>query len=231
MKGKKRLSRAGLGRAGFTLVELMTAMAIGAVVMSSVFSTYFAQQKSHGVQQQMAELQQNLRAAMYFIEREVRMAGCDPTGRAGAGIVTAEPSLLRFTLDFDESGTIDSGEDISYSLYDSGSDGDMDIGRAEKGGSRQPLALNIDALDFRYLDEDGVVLDDDGSGNVTASLNSIRSIQITVVARAEKEDPEYTDTTAYYNLIDSVNPVLAAQNDGVRRRALATEILCRNLGL
>jgi type IV pilus assembly protein PilW len=231
MRGEKFSSTSSSGTAGFTLVELMTAMAIGAVVMSSVFSTYFAQQKSHRVQQQVVELQQNLRAAMYFIERDVRMAGCDPTGGTGAGIVTAGPTLLRFTSDSDGSGTIETNENVTYSLYDSGADGDMDVGRAVGEGNRQPLALNIDALDFRYLDEDGVILDDDGNGNVTTNLSRIRSVLITVVSRADREDPEYTDTTAYYNLIDSVNPVLPAQNDGFRRRRLATEILCRNLGL
>jgi len=220
-----------LNKAGFTLLELMTAMTIGAVVMSGVFSTYFAQQKSYRIQQQMAGLQQNLRAAMYFIEREVRMAGCDPAGSAGAGIVTAQASLLRFTADFDGDGTIKPSEDITYSLYDSGGDGDMDIGRASGGGRRQPLALNIDSLDFRYIDKEGFLLDDDGNGNVTTSLKSIRSIQITIIARADREDPEYSDTRSYYNLIDSINAILPAQNDGFRRRRLATEILCRNLGL
>jgi type IV pilus assembly protein PilW len=217
--------------AGFTLVELMMAMTISAIVMSAVFSTYFAQQKSHRVQQQTAELQQNLRTAMYFIEREVRMAGCDPTERTGAGIVTAQTSLLRFTSDINGNGTIESNEDITYSLYDSGADGDMDVGRAVRGGIRQPLALNIDALDFRYLDENGAILDDDGSGSVTSSRNRIRSVQITIVARTAREDIQYTDTTTYYNLVDSVNPVLPAQSDGFRRRRLAGEILCRNLGL
>lgn len=219
------------GQAGFTLVELMLAVTICAVVMGSVFSTYLAQQKSHRINKQLADLQQNLRAAVYFIEREVRMAGCDPTGRAGAGILTAGASLLRFTSDIDGNGTIEPREDITYSLYDSGADGDMDIGRSVRGGVRQPLALNIDVMDFRYLDENGVILDDDGSGNVTTSLNRIRSIQITVVARSARADPKHTDTCAYYNLVDSANPVLPAQNDGFRRRRLAGEILVRNLAL
>lgn len=217
--------------AGFTLVELMAAMTISVMVMTAVFSAYFAQHKSYRIQVQMSELQQNLRAAMYFLERDVRSAGCDPTGNAGAGIVKARARLLRFTADFDGDGTIDSGEDITYSLYDSGGDGDTDIGRAKGGGNRQPLALNIDSLDFRYIDEDGVILDDSGSGDVTTNLNRIRSIQITIVARASVADPEYIDKTTYYNLIDSVNPILPSPNDGFRRRSLATEILCRNLGL
>lgn len=217
--------------AGFTLVELMAAMAISVMVMSGFFSAYFAQQKSYRIQLQMAEVQQNLRAAMYFIERDLRSAGYDPSGRAGAGIVTARASLLRFTADFDGDGTIQSTEDVTYSLYDSGGDGDTDIGRAKGGGNRQPLALNIDLLDFRYIDEDGFILDDDGSGSVTANLNRIRSIQITIVARSAVADPEYIDTTAYYNLIDSVNPVLPAPCDGFRRRSLSTEIFCRNLAL
>jgi type IV pilus assembly protein PilW len=231
MKEKSSFTPSSSDPAGYTLVELMAALTLSAVVMSGVFSAYFAQQKAYRTQVKMAELQQNLRAAMYFLERDVRSAGCDPTGKAGAGIVAAGASFLRFTADFDGDGSIQSNEDISYSLYDSGGDGDTDIGRAVGGGNRQPLALNIDALDFRYIDEEGVILDDDGSGGVTANLDRVRSIQITIVARAATADPGYRNRTNYYNLIDSVNPVLPAPDDRFRRRSLATEIRCRNLKL
>lgn len=224
---KKKLSR----QAGFTLAELVVAIAISAVFASSVYTTFSSQQKAYRVNEQMAGLQQNLRTSMYFIAREVRMAGCDPTGRSGAGIITAGPSLVRFTADIDGNGVIDPSEDIAYSLYDSRSDGYMDIGRSTGGGNRQPLALKIDALDFRYLDENGYVLDDDGKGNVTESLSGIRSVQITIVARSDRAAPRHTDRSAYYNLVDMDRPILPAQYDGFRRRKLASEIFCRNLGL
>ena len=175
---------------GFTIIELLVAMVIAGVVMAGVYSAYSSQQKSYLVQDQVSAMQQNLRAAIYLMEREIRMAGCDPTGDAAAGILTANASSIEFTLDItDDPGTggfdgeaDDSNEHITYVVYDSGGDGINDLGR-NTGGGNQLAAENIDALDFVYLDVNGNQLDDDGSGNVTTSIASIRSVQITLVAR------------------------------------------------
>jgi type IV pilus assembly protein PilW len=70
------------------------------------------------------------------------------------------------------------------------------------------------------------VLDDDGSGNVTTSINQIRSVQVTVVARTGNADPGYTDTNIYTNQQGQV--ILGMQNDSFRRKQLDTTIRLRN---
>jgi len=60
---------------GFTLVELMVAMAISLVVMGAIFLTFKSQQDSYVIQAQVSAMQQNLRAAMYILTRDVQMAG------------------------------------------------------------------------------------------------------------------------------------------------------------
>jgi type IV pilus assembly protein PilW len=218
--------------AGFSLVELLVALAITAVVMAGVFGTYYSQQKSYLVQEQVAAAQQNIRAGMYFLEREIRMAGYDPSRTAGARIVTAGRMSIRMTMDLNGDGDVtDPNEDVRYALYDSGGDGDLDLGRTAAPAAVRPLAENIDALNFVYLDGDDPpnVLDDDGAGNVVASIGEIRSVQITVVARGERADPGYTDTDAYANQQGAV--ILGAQNDSFRRSMLTAEVRCRNFGL
>jgi type IV pilus assembly protein PilW len=84
---------------GFTLSELLVAMVISAVVMAAIYSTYYSQQRSYLVQEQVAAMQQNLRAAMFYMEKEIRMAGCDPTRAADAGITTANADSISFTED------------------------------------------------------------------------------------------------------------------------------------
>ena len=74
---------------GFTLIELMVAMAISTLVMAAIYSTYRSQLRSHVTQQAMVEMQQNARAAMFIMEREIKMAGFDPDDSAGAGITDA----------------------------------------------------------------------------------------------------------------------------------------------
>ena len=103
---------------GFTLLELVIAMLISGIVLGAVYRTYRFQQKSYVVQDQVSVMQQNLRAAMYHMATDLRMAGYDPHGSAGAGFVPPlSAATLRFTLDLDEDGTISGGnEDITYTL-------------------------------------------------------------------------------------------------------------------
>jgi type IV pilus assembly protein PilW len=229
---------------GFTLVELLVAMAISGIVMSGIYTVYFSQQKSYIAQERVVAIQQNLRAAMFYMEREIRMAGGDPTQDANAGIQRIgwdagenRYTSIRFTSDIhdgvdndgdgvvdesDEVGNVDgdtddTDEDITYSLADNDGDGDSDL---ERNGDL--IAENIDALDLVYLD---------GASppNVTANINQIRSVQITLVARAGRAVPGYTDTASYTN--QQGTEILAAQNDNFRRRRSTTTIRCRNLGL
>jgi len=60
---------------GFTLVELMVAMAISLVVMGAIFLTFKSQQDSYIIQAQITATQQNLRSAMYILTRDIQMAG------------------------------------------------------------------------------------------------------------------------------------------------------------
>ena len=84
---------------GFTLIELLMAVAIAGVVVGGVYSVYLTQQKSYLAQQEIVEMQQNLRAAMQLMEREIRMAGYTPYEESGAGIQTANANSIRFTMD------------------------------------------------------------------------------------------------------------------------------------
>jgi type II secretory pathway pseudopilin PulG len=60
---------------GFTLVEIMVAIVLGLVILAGVFQTFRTQHDSYIVQDQVAAMQQNLRAAMYLITRDLQMAG------------------------------------------------------------------------------------------------------------------------------------------------------------
>jgi hypothetical protein len=93
--------------------------------------------------------------------------------------------------------------------------------------------LNIDALNFVYLDSAGNTLNDDGNGNVTTNLEAIRSVQITLVARSGDKVPvlmrKRTDSTTYTNQKGTV--ILDAQDDNFRRIRLTSAVKVRNLGL
>jgi len=61
--------------AGFTLIELLIAIALGLVILAGLFKTFKVQHDSYVVQDQVSAMQQNLRAAMYLITRDLQMAG------------------------------------------------------------------------------------------------------------------------------------------------------------
>ena len=156
---------------GFTLIELLVAMAITGIVAGAIYTAFQSQQKSYLIQEQVAEMQQNLRAAMDIMVREIRMAGYSQ-GASGFGITDIRPrdinnnvditvtgnGAFEFTADFDDNGTLSGGETVSFSVYDSpvaAPDGINDLGR-NSGGGRQLVAENIEALGFAYaFDADG----------------------------------------------------------------------------
>jgi type IV pilus assembly protein PilW len=172
-------------------------MVIAAIVMTSVYSVYAAQQRSYIVQEQVAAMHQNLRAAMYFMEREIRMAGCDPTGAAGAGIQSdSNPTSIHFTEDYrgkntddpPDGDTGDPDEDISYFLADADGDGQVDDLVRDTGGVEanieKVIAENIARLKFTYLESDSIT--------ETAVTDDMRFVQIEL--DATNDDGSKTDT-------------------------------------
>ena len=224
---------------GFTLIELLVAMTVGLVVMAGVSMTFRSQQKSYLLQEQMAAMQQNLRAAMYHMEREIRMAGCDPNKSASAQFATANATSIAFTQDLrgttegslPDGDTDDPNENITYYLNDIDGDGFGDeLRRNDPNGiGDQVIADNISALNFVYLRQDGARLDDDGAGNVTTGMPQIRSVEVTLLARTGRGDRGFQNNTVYANQVPET--IFVAPGDNRRRKLLTTCIKCRNLGL
>ena len=68
---------------GFTLVELMIAMAVGLVLVGAATQSFIAQRKISAAQEQVTEMYQNARAAVDFMMRELRSA---------TSIITLDPT-------------------------------------------------------------------------------------------------------------------------------------------
>jgi type IV pilus assembly protein PilW len=222
----------GTGAGGFTLIEMLIAIAVFGILMTGVYGVFHAQVKSHYSQQQVMEMQQNLRAALDLMEYEIKMAGFNPMDADGFGIRQAESHLFQFTMDNDEDGLTDGvagGEEVTYKLSNDGDgDGQNDGGVCNLWRNGSILALNIDALNFVYLDVDGGVLPPP-----IIDLRTIRSIQVSLVARSSATPSPYTqglsDTQKYDN--QNSETILPAQNDSYRRRMLSMEVKCRNMGI
>ena len=143
---------------GFTLMELIIALAIAVITTASLFSFFIKQQSSYIAQEHVTEMQQDLRVAMEIMVREMRMAGFDSTlaKSAGAGILDADTDSIPFAMDIDMDGDCgDTGENITYSLFADG-DGTLNLGRIDAtDGQIRSMAPNIEALGFAYgIDND-----------------------------------------------------------------------------
>jgi type IV pilus assembly protein PilW len=228
-------------QSGFTLVELMVAMAISSVVLGLVVATLYSQQKNHVTQDALVDMQQSVRAALEVMGSDLKMAGYDPTGTAGATFLIADRAELQFQVDLNGDGDFvdavlgsDPGEVIRYALTnDAARDGvadgtPCDLGRELDGGGLQVLAENIDALNFIYFDRNGIELP-----TPVADRSQISSVQVTIIARSGRTVPvlfnRHHDTTTYHNRQGTT--VLSAPNDDFRRFAIMHEFKCRNLQL
>jgi len=60
---------------GLTLIELLVAMAISAVLIAAMYRTFIGQHRTYTVQEQVVDMQQNARVAINRMMREIRMAG------------------------------------------------------------------------------------------------------------------------------------------------------------
>lgn len=224
---------------GFTLVELMIVVLLSGLIAAAVYSVYRLQQRSYTVQEDVVEMQQNIRAGLDALKRELRAAGFDPTRTAGAGIITASPGYVQFSQDINNDGdTADAGEIVEFGFalaIDADRNGIPDalaggipvaaplgvqFGGAAGAAGYQAIAENIQAVEFSYLD---------AAGAVTAVLADIRSVQVSILARARFPDQNFNHGPTVYTTPSGQN--WGPYNDNFRRRFLTTRIRCRNLGL
>jgi prepilin-type N-terminal cleavage/methylation domain-containing protein len=257
-------------RNGLTLIELLLALALSGILTAVLYRAFISQYKTYTVQDQVAELQQNIRTAMGQMTREIRMAGyggdilsifgnvngftnvITPASNAVTILLADEVGVLKQNtarganqLRVTHAGTFNADkkrylclnglnnysvrnvmEDtvvltaplaeghpinqpvylikaISYYLGMSG--GKTVLRRNENtGGGGQPLADNIESLEFTYFDI---------NGDVTASPGEIRMVKATITGKTNMLDPAYKE------------------GDGYRRRTLSSNIKVRNMGL
>ncbi len=187
-------------------MELLVAMSIGLVVLGAVAKTFTVQSRQNTAEEQISQMQQNARAALDLMVREIQMAKYDPAGTAfpaGTYGVTYSASQLEIKADvFDENGTISTSsgsvEDIIYAR-DAASNY---ITRKLGSGSAEIVADNITGFTFNYYDANGSA--------VTSSANSgnIRKVTLSITARTAKPDPSFTTNSGYrtYQINADITP-------------------------
>lgn len=144
---------------GFTLIELMIALFIGLFLVAGVITLVDFSTRSYRAQERVADIQQDARAALEIMTRDIRMAGFSPTrflpdASEPPSFITANGNTLRIVADLDLNETIDVGtqEDITYTVSDHVL---TRTTQTATGSITTPLIGNVDRMDISYLDNEG----------------------------------------------------------------------------
>ena len=198
----KTRTPSGRSARGFSLIELMVAMAMACIVLAAIYSLHTALMKSYTTQNAAADAQEAMRAGVDLMAEDILMAGFDPTGAGVFGIQAADPINIHFTSDRNMNGAIDGSdlEEIRYfwngtqliqELYGDNTTDDV-------------LVDNVTGLTFTYFDggvaPSQLVPTFPATDLDAAQLAAIRTIEVsmTVQAPAGRDKPvERTYTTRF----------------------------------
>jgi type IV pilus assembly protein PilW len=210
---------------GFTLIELVVAMAIGLVVLWAILQVFMNQNRTHAVQQEVAYAQQNVRAAVDLMAREIRGAGYDPAQSGLVPIPAASASSIQVRSDLDGDGnTTSAGEDVTYSeVVDDNDAARRCLARSVSAGAPTRIVYNVvpNSLQFNYGFEDGGTgIPDETDMDATNDLGEVRWVGIQFQVHTANEDPGHTSG-------HDLNPAAAGT---CRVRTLATRVRIRNVG-
>jgi len=205
-----------MNRKGFTLIELLIAMVVASIIMAAIYTAYRSQAQAHRTQQLVVQMQQNMRAALYLLEREIRMAGysiTDPPAPVGfvqnfMGLgsphdgsgATTNANNIAFTVDSNDSGTIDAAaanagfEIIAYRLNAANDTLQRWDG---SNGSWQVAADQITNLTFTYHREDDSQIP---FPIQAADMQDIRSVEVAITATSRDRNMNLTNKIKCRNI-------------------------------
>ncbi len=254
---------------GFTIIELMVAMGVFFIAVTSIYQTYHYQQRAYIKQEQVVNMQQETRASQFFIGRDIRMAGFDPTGTAELTLPLGTEKIsiatvgeLEFYIDDNADGdycssggtdptscTLDARERVRFALTnDADKNGIADgfpcrLGREYNNGGLQPVAENVQALEFCYVLNDGT----ETVAPTADELPLIQSVFVSLLLRSSQRIHNYQNTDSYFQAGASTNltpsfrgsrpsewgPFLDGNGnpDAYKRRLSVSKFRCRNMGL
>lgn len=241
-----------LGRAeGFTLVEVILALFIGAVLMSAIYAVMISGQKSSvGVERKVAT-QQDVKAALEIMAMEISMASYNPFFGMGMwlqndcitvgnpaikGIQEATPTSITVEMDIVENGSIggsDQNDVIRYVYVHDGAN--QYITRSTNCGTAQPFLgadPGVAPVGTRTI---SVI-------NNTVPINNGPAAGVPAIFRYyDSSGTElYPDTTTTADIpnIRRVDITLAVETEEVdpstgnrRQMSYSTSVLVRNHGL
>jgi len=181
----KKISLLASEADGFTVTELVLALAMMMMVMAAMVSLLISLNRSYTTQNVTAGVQQVTRAGINIMARDIRMAGLNPLKMNQIGILEASVDKIRFQHDVNGNGTIESDqdEDIAYLL-----NRNHQLIRQKDGNARSNKSLinHVEDLTFKYVDRED---------EKTSILEDIQSVEISLMVREPAGNNKFISRT------------------------------------
>jgi prepilin-type N-terminal cleavage/methylation domain-containing protein len=147
-------------KGGFTAVEMLVALGIVSILLLAINSVFVITKRAMVTNEVAVEVMQALRTSMDFMEQDIRMAGLDRFGLAGAGVEVATATIFRFTSDRNMDDDIDDAdlERITYSYDSVNKRLRQCLYEGTGADSWEMVAENVDNVQFTFLDAAEIVL-------------------------------------------------------------------------
>ena len=199
-----------LNKRGITLIELLVVLVISGVLIGGVYRLFVAQTKAYTVQDQVAEVQQDIRGAMEIIVRDLRMAGFQ-TSTFNSPLITGSPvgyplSDSSVTVNYEYlGGASPTTYTVTYTLVGGSLTRTLTQTPAVVPTVTDTILENVDAFTITYgIDQNGDGLMDDINGDgiinekdfvAAANVGTATVVAFRVVLTA-KPAPVNPDVTA-----------------------------------
>ncbi len=201
------------GNRGFTLVELMIALLIAAIILAAVYDVFMSDFKAFISHNLILNAHEKEKMALEFMSRELQLIGYDAeTSPITADIISAKKDYI----EFEEYNRLkDTMAKIFYQYRPS----DNTVIRrcnfwisGSWGAATDEIVIeNVDTLSFVYYSEDNDKIDFNAMGEIpSADIPDIRRVDILLKVKTEKVDP--------------IRKLFLSRN-------LSTSVYLRNLGI
>jgi type IV pilus assembly protein PilW len=196
MNWKKMKDRNRLNIKGMTLIELLVAMIICAMVVAGIYRVFIAQSKAYTVQDQVVEVQQSVRSAMEILLRDLRMTGFDYDNSPVAITVPIATPLSDNSIAvnyeyYDKNTAQYQKHTVAYWRDVASSRMIRQLTVNDVARPQETLLENVDEFSFTY----GVDTNDDGALDNWVSAGAVGTskvvaVRVTVTARPVQVNPD-----------------------------------------
>ena len=153
---------------GFTMIELLLVIGVISILLGAIFSWFDNMGRFYKNENTKAGTQQSTRFGMETLIQDIQLAGLNPLGVAGGGLIVATATTIRIASDLNFNGNFsDPFENTTYALNGSRLEQTNHLGA-------ETLVDNVSSLSFIYFDSNGALIPE------PVNITDIRSVGISL---------------------------------------------------